>query len=145
MKINDAVNYYVTAMNEKAVKAPDSELQVTENTPRGNNYDRLELHRQLEETKSEGCLFDVLAKCIRISNRIIKGDIVPKQDDDFLFEHYPDMHLKAWMLRKHKEDPDEYESELEDEEDEVEVSVVSCVSVEVAGVCGDAAVEVGEG
>lgn len=63
---------------------------------------------------------EVMGKCIRIAAHIINGDKVPPQDDKYLFEHYPDMHSRAWMLRKVKEDPDEYESEVDEDEEKAE-------------------------
>jgi len=73
------------------------------------------LYRELENTKVKGSTMDVMVKCIRIANRIQRGDFVPLRDDKFLFDNYPQMHLSAWMLRKFKEDPEEHESELCDE------------------------------
>ncbi|MCL2019500.1 MAG: hypothetical protein FWG70_07045 [Oscillospiraceae bacterium] len=146
-----ATNFYVGTVNKRA--KPD-ENTVAEKQIRGENTDTLhrkadeiyapykgtgpkaetagmsleEMHRRLESAKQEGDTFEVLAKCLRIAFRIIRGDNVPPKDDRFLFENYPDMHFKAWSLRQYKEDPEDCESELEDEEEEegsVQISEVS--------------------
>jgi len=68
------------------------------------------------KSESQNSDIDVLGKCIRIATHIINGDKIPPQDDKFLFEHNPDMHQRAWMLRREKEKPDECESELDDDD-----------------------------
>ncbi|MCL2697209.1 MAG: hypothetical protein FWE74_03900 [Oscillospiraceae bacterium] len=74
------------------------------------------LYRELESTKIKGSTMFVMAKCIRIAQRIQRGDNVPLKDDKFLYDNYPEMHLKAWMLRRFKEDPEDHKSELDDED-----------------------------
>ena len=81
-----------------------------------------ELYRQLENLNFEGSAMNIMVKCIRIASRIMKGDNIPKRDDEFLFDNFPDMHLKAWMLRRYKAEPENHESLLDDEEEGVNVS-----------------------
>ncbi|MDR2559387.1 MAG: hypothetical protein LBC86_07600 [Oscillospiraceae bacterium] len=72
------------------------------------------LYRELENTKIKSNTVFALAKCLRIASRIQNGDNVPLRDDKFLYEHYPNLHLNAWMMRRFKEDPEDYASELKD-------------------------------
>lgn len=65
-----------------------------------------ELARLLQESESAARVVDTLGKALKIMSRIIAGDIVPDKDDKFLLENYPEMHLKAWLLRRQKEEDD---------------------------------------
>jgi hypothetical protein len=71
-------------------------------------------HREIDGAKQKGKTFDALAKCLKIASRIINGDNVPKKDDKFLYENYPGMHMRAWLLRRKNDDPKDYESLVDD-------------------------------
>jgi hypothetical protein len=73
-------------------------------------------HSEIEGAKQKGKTFDALAKCLKIASRIINGDNVPKKDDKFLFEHYPGMHMRAWLLRRKNDDPKDYESLVDEKQ-----------------------------
>ena len=60
---------------------------------------------------------DVMEKCRKIASRIIKGDKVPPQDEQFLMEADPEGYKLALACRAPKEKPKEWESVLEEEED----------------------------
>lgn len=85
----------------------------------------LEKQRKLLEAKqkSSGEL-DVLSKslktmekCQKIAARIMRGDKVPPQDEQYLMEADPDGYKLAIACRTPKEKPKEWDSVLEDEED----------------------------
>lgn len=61
---------------------------------------------------------DVMEKCRKIASRIMKGDKVPPQDEQFLMEADPDGYKLALVCRVPKEKPKEWESVLEEEEQE---------------------------
>jgi hypothetical protein len=75
-----------------------------------------EIERIREANKANGKNANILAKCMRIAMRIVQGDNVPPRDDKFLAEHNPELHMRAWMLRVIKADPEDHESELDDED-----------------------------
>jgi len=90
-----------------------------------------ELERMLAEKEAAGREQDSLGKALLIMMRIIKGDIVPDKDDKFLLENYPEMHMRAWMLRAQKEHPEEHKSVFDDDNDKI---FFSGVEFETAGV-----------
>jgi|GEM_PF-2459999 len=104
----DADTAFVYDKFGKVEKAYDARTELT----------LMKMHKQVEEAKTKGETTDVLIKCIRISNRIIRGDNVPAKDDNYLFKNYPRMHLQAWSLRREKDDPENCKSELKDEDEE---------------------------
>ncbi|MCL1903571.1 MAG: hypothetical protein FWF94_04055 [Oscillospiraceae bacterium] len=77
-----------------------------------------ELTRLLKESESTAKVVDTLGKALKIMSRIIAGDIVPDKDDRFLLENYPEMHLKAWLLRRQREEEDikKYKSVLDEKD-----------------------------
>jgi len=83
----------------------------------------LEMKERLANlNEQEGSLFDVEIKCLKIAMRIMKGDYVPKKDENFLAENEPEMYLRAVLLRKQNEDPEDHDSLLEDKEESSEES-----------------------
>ncbi|MCI8971272.1 MAG: hypothetical protein HFF99_07380 [Oscillibacter sp.] len=60
----------------------------------------------------------VMDRCQKIASRIMKGDKVPPQDEQYLMENDPDGYKLALVCRTPKEKPKEWESVLEDEERE---------------------------
>lgn len=77
----------------------------------------------------------VMEKCRKIASRIMRGDKVPPQDEQFLMEADPDGYKLAIVCRKPKEKPKEWESVLEKEDG----------SSGDAGSAGDAAESVDSG
>ena len=55
--------------------------------------------------------------CWKIAARIMAGDKVPHEDEQFLLNNDPAGYQMAMSLRKIKEDPEEYDTLLEDEEE----------------------------
>lgn len=68
-----------------------------------------------EQSKAAGKSASVMAKCMRISIRIVQGDNVPPQDDKYLAEHNPELHMRSWMMRIPKADPEDHDSILDEE------------------------------
>lgn len=91
---------------------------------------REELERIREQAEAAAKEGDSLAKAMRITMRIIKGDIVPDKDDKWLLENYPDMHMRAWLLRQNKVDPKRYKSEFDDDNSIQDVQL----ELELAGI-----------
>lgn len=60
----------------------------------------------------------VMDRCQKIASRIMKGDKVPPQDEQYLMECDPDGYKLALACRVPKENPKKWESVLEDEEQE---------------------------
>ena len=80
---------------------------------------RLEAKRQKNgELEMLSKSLDVMEKCRKIASRIIKGDKVPPQDEQFLMEADPEGYKLALACRVPKENPKKWESVLEDEEQE---------------------------
>ena len=80
---------------------------------------RLEAKRQKNgELEMLSKSLDVMEKCRKIASRIMRGDKVPPQDEQFLMEADPDGYKLAIACRVPKEKPKEWESVLEDEERE---------------------------
>jgi hypothetical protein len=129
-------NFYVKTMNRKAEDRDEKREQkyLRKNVDRFENKESsykscwqrdaeeaerkwtnfANAHREIEGAKQKGKTFDALAKCLKIASRIINGDNVPKKDDKFLYENYPGMHMRAWLLRKKNDDPKDYESLVDD-------------------------------
>jgi len=90
----------------------------------------LEMKEQLSNIREQdGSPYDIELKCIKIAMRILNGDYVPKQDEKFLAENNPEMYLRAIMLRKQNEDPEEYDSLLEEEESSTDESSTASEAV----------------
>ncbi len=68
---------------------------------------------KMEETKMK-------LRCLQIALSIMNGDNVPPEDEKYLMDHDPELHFRAIMMRRLKEDPEEKESVLEDEEQKEE-------------------------
>lgn len=70
----------------------------------------------------------VLSRCQKIAARIMAGDKVPPEDQQYLMENDVEGYKLAMAMRTVKKDPKEWESELEDEEKEGGSQPVSGVS-----------------
>ena len=89
------------------------------------NRQDLEKQRKIQEAKQQSkSELDMMEKslkamerCRKIASRIMKGDKVPPQDEQYLMEADPDGYKLAIAGRVPKEKPKEWESVLEDEEE----------------------------
>lgn len=70
-----------------------------------------------EQADAQAKSMNDLMKCLKIASRITNGDIVPPKDESFLMEHQMDMYMRAVMMRRVKEEPEEHKSILDDEDD----------------------------
>lgn len=59
----------------------------------------------------------VMQRCQKIAARIMAGDKVPPEDEQYLMDNDPEGYKLAIAMRRPKEDPKEWESVLEDEEE----------------------------
>lgn len=90
------------------------------------NRQDLERQRKLLEAKQQknGDLemlpksLKVMERCRKIASRIMKGDKVPPQDEQYLMECDPDGYKLALACRVPKEKPKEWESVLEEAEED---------------------------
>ena len=76
----------------------------------------LENTKEAAEAQGEG--YEDLAKALEIARRILNGDIVPAQDEQFLMEFNSEIYMRVKSMAEAKEDPEEYDSLLEEEEDD---------------------------
>lgn len=76
------------------------------------------LEKANEAAKAQGEGFADLAKALEIARRILNGDIVPAQDEQFLMEYNSEIYMRVKSMAKVKEDPKEYDTLLEEEEEE---------------------------
>ena len=79
---------------------------------------RSELKRGRQEKDALESSAKELLVCLEIARRIMGGDKVPLGDHKFLMERNMEMYSRAIMLRRIKEDPEEYDRLSEDEEAE---------------------------
>ena len=77
--------------------------------------DQLDSIKEQEKAGEEG--WEDFGRCLKIAASIDAGDNVPQKDMQFLQEHEPELFMKAMLLRRPKEDPEDCDSVLEDEED----------------------------
>ncbi|MCM1496323.1 MAG: hypothetical protein NC089_11070 [Bacteroides sp.] len=77
--------------------------------------DQLDSIKEQEKAGEEG--WEDFGRCLKIAASIAAGDNVPQKDMQFLQEHEPELFMKAMLLRRPKEDPEDCDSVLEDEED----------------------------
>ena len=111
------------------------------------NRQDMERQRKLLEAKQQknGDLemlsksLKVMDRCQRIAARIMKGDKVPPQDEQYLMECDPDGYKLALACRVPKEKPKEWDSVLEEEEQEGGASDSGGEMAEAADSGGEAA------
>lgn len=76
----------------------------------------LENTKEAAEKQGEG--YEDLAKALEIARRILNGDIVPAQDEQFLMGYNSEIYMRVKSMAEAKEDPEEYDSLLEEEEED---------------------------
>jgi hypothetical protein len=129
MTINNAANILCPPI-PKSPLLQETKKEATVPVWNGEQIIR-ELERIRDEVERESKGTNDLGKAVTIMMRIIKGDIVPDADDKFLLENYPEMHMKAWLLRQQKEEPHEYDSVLEDDGGNVFFEVGTALELDV--------------
>lgn len=83
----------------------------------------LENTKEAAEAQGEG--YADLAKALEIARRILNGDIVPAQDEQFLMEFNSEIYMRVKSMAEAKEDPEEYDSLLEEEEEDAPAEAAS--------------------
>ena len=80
---------------------------------------RSEVAARMEEAKMQAEARAAAAKmqllCLKIAMRLLAGDKVPPQDEEYLLEHDPGLYTVVINCRAQKEDPEEHNSLLEEE------------------------------
>ncbi|MCM1155017.1 MAG: hypothetical protein NC314_06935 [Roseburia sp.] len=105
-----------------AISAEGLGLSQKEDTSRQEAIERkmyqemLESANEAAEAQGEG--FADLAKALEIARRILNGDIVPAQDEQFLMEFNSEIYMRVKSMARVKEDPKEYDTLMEEEEEE---------------------------
>lgn len=106
-------------LSKAALEILDEKLNVAgakEKKPAGQSiHDMIAESREQAEAASEGA--KVMSRCLRIALSIMAGDRVPIEDEHYLQENEPEMYMRAILMRRMKEDPEDKDSVLEDEED----------------------------
>lgn len=94
----------------------DEKASMQEEIERRMYQEMLEKANEAAEAQEEG--YGDLAKALEIARRILNGDIVPSQDEQFLMEFNSEIYMRVKSMAKAKEDPEEYDTLLEEEEDD---------------------------
>ncbi|MDE5933678.1 MAG: hypothetical protein K2H40_14515, partial [Lachnospiraceae bacterium] len=93
----------------------DENASAREEAEKRMYQEMLENTKEAAEAQGEG--YEDLAKALEIARRILNGDIVPAQDEQFLMEFNSEIYMRVKSMAESKEDPEEYDSLLEEEED----------------------------
>lgn len=96
-------------------KEREENVSAQEAVERKMYQEMLEKANEAAEAQGEG--FADLAKALEIARRILNGDIVPAQDEQFLMEFNSEIYMRVKSMAKVKEDPKEYDTLMEEEED----------------------------
>lgn len=94
----------------------DENASAREEAEKRMYQEMLENTKEAAEAQGEG--YEDLAKALEIARRILNGDIVPAQDEEFLMEYNSEIYMRVKSMAEAKEDPEEYDSLLEEEEDD---------------------------
>ena len=94
----------------------DENASAREEAEKRMYQEMLENTKEAAEAQGEG--YEDLAKALEIARRILNGDIVPAQDEQFLMEFNSEIYMRVKSMAEAKEDPEEYDSLLEEEEDD---------------------------
>ena len=101
-KENDSSLTIETEQEAKQIEEAEKEIEQM-------RQDMLSAREQAEAAKQLG---ELITKCFTIARRIISGDIVPKEDKEYLQQSYPELYAQAITLRQKKEDPTQHKSIL---------------------------------
>lgn len=122
------VSSVLPAVEDGATVALSAEgLGLSQKDREDSDYERESVERQMyqemlesskEAAKAQEKGFGDMAKALEIARRILNGDIVPQQDEQFLMEFNSEIYMKVKSMAKLKEDPEKYDSLMEEEDDE---------------------------
>lgn len=98
------------------------------------------------EADALGEQMKTMERCHKIASRIMRGDKVPPQDEQYLMMNDPDGYKLALAMRKPKKKPKEWESVLKDEEKEQSQEAESSggEAVESSGEAGESGASGGD-
>lgn len=74
-------------------------------------------HKQAESAKASGEESKTLAKCMKIAISIMRGDVVPLKDQQYLQKNNQELFAQAMKMRMPKEKPEKCKSVLEEEDE----------------------------
>lgn len=115
-------------LSQKAIEQAQAALakKDADNRKRSANTLSAMMQNSREQADAQTKPMQQIMKCLKIASRIMDGDIVPLKDESYLMEHQMDMYMRAIMMRRLKEDPEEHKSILnkDDEEDTATTSAV---------------------
>lgn len=111
-------------LSKGCVIQKDSEEQtdILQSDTLQNDYEKSMYQEMLEgandsaDAMGEG--FADMGKALEIARRILSGDIVPKEDEQFLMEYDNELYMRVKSMAQQKDDPKEYDSLMEEEEGE---------------------------
>ena len=113
MRINNIYNYGIKQKSniEKERDMPNEKQDEMERIKK-------QFENSAEETKNSQEGMKILIMCLKISRRIISGDIVPTKDHEFLKKHDPTLYSKSILMRVPKKKPYKYKQLSEDDNDQ---------------------------
>lgn len=83
---------------------------------------KIDFQKSDSEAKQQKDSMKVFINCMKISRRIISGDIVPAKDHKFLKKHDPALYGKSIMMRIPKEDPKKLKAVTKKEDEKIKSS-----------------------
>lgn len=97
------------------------------------------------EADALGEQMKTMERCHKIAARIMRGDKVPPQDEQYLMLNDPDGYKLAMAMRTPKRNPKKWESVLKEEEKEAQSHQTAEADGEAASSCGEVGEDSGEG
>lgn len=97
------------------------------------------------EADALGEQMKAMERCHKIAARIMRGDKVPPEDEQYLMLNDPDGYKLAMAMRTPKRNPKKWESVLKDEEKDAGSRQAAEADGEAASSCGEAGDASGEG
>ena len=138
----DAVRQAVEQLTEQSQRLSallTQQDQQTEKKP--YIWDMLDGEEKTGDSEADalGEQMKTMERCHKIASRIMRGDKVPPQDEQYLMMNDPEGYKLALAMRKPKKHPKEWESVLKDEEKEQSQAAESSgeEAVESSGEAGE--------
>lgn len=97
------------------------------------------------EADALGEQMKAMERCHKIAARIMRGDKVPPEDEQYLMLNDPDGYKLAMAMRTPKRNPKKWESVLKEEEKDAKSRQAAEADGEAASSCGEAGEISGEG
>lgn len=86
-----------------------------------NDYEKSMYQEMLEGANDSadamGEAFADIGKAMEIARRILSGDIVPQEDEQFLMEYDNELYMRVKSMAQVKDDPEKYDSLIEEDEE----------------------------